>query len=131
VKFRDALAQEFSEALGKPGERASSFKVAGVLLVGLGTIYGIWSAVGDKRPVGTFFEAFVAFVLWVIVPFGVLFLAAMFGSATLDSTKSKLFAWIIGISVFLVAGGIFYGGALNIPGVGWRVNQMSSSGDDY
>lgn len=92
---------------------------AAVLVVD--SVSAVW---GERRPVGGFFEEFVArFIFWggTIAVFA----GAIFGGIRIfEMTNSKFFGWIAGLTicVFLVFATRFIADLL--PGVDWRYQRL-------
>ena len=111
---------------------AKILKWVGIAFVGFTCLDAIGSAWGDTRPVGAFFEEFVArFVNFglPLVACGLSIWAGILCARRMDRTWV---GWLVGLSLFFVFGVL---GAMifsEIPGVGWRIDRLQQQqGTDY
>jgi len=83
---------------------------------------------GEKRFVGSFFESFVAELLYFGVPIAAIVVGIAGGIYVHGRTNSKFAGWTLGLLLMLGIGGlrIF---AEDIPGVGWRIQKMDEARD--
>jgi hypothetical protein len=105
-----------------------SLVVVFAVLAAIGALSNSW---GEKRPVGSFFEEFVAVESFYFLVVGSIWIAGWVGTHVFDRFESKLLGWIAGILVFLGFGFIFQMVMSAIPGVDWRFERLLSSEDDY
>ena len=103
----------------------------GIFAVAL-TIESIVAVWGERRPIGGFFEEFVARAMHWGIGLGSLAAGIWAGTKVYERTKSNAVAWIIGVLSFvavLIATDTL---TARIPGVGWRMDRMISDVDpDY
>lgn len=86
------------------------------------------AAFHENRPVAAFAETFAAHVLVYLSVFGSLAAGIYVGMKS--SNKSTIIGWIVGISVSFIIGFSITFTAHEIPGVGWRIEKMTT-GNDY
>ena len=98
------------------------------VLIAISCVFDVW---GDRRPVGSFFEEFVARTAYWGSAIGSFIVAIWAAASAKDKFNSNLLAWIAGIVVFgaIVAATSYIFDS--IPGVGWRFDRLAhSSGDE-
>jgi hypothetical protein len=96
------------------------------ILLAIDAIVAVW---GERRPVGGFFEEFVARALHWGIGLGSVAVGVWVGTKVFERTKSNLLGWIVGILLFLVVG-VAVGILLSkIPGIGWRMDRLMSDTD--
>jgi hypothetical protein len=100
-----------------------------VTILSIDSIFMAWS---DRRPVGAFFESFMAMGLYWAIGIGGLFGSIWAGVTYGEKKKSKVLGWMVGLACFAAATFAFYL-TTKIPGVGWRIEKMMESSDlgDY
>ena len=102
--------------------------LGGLFLIALAidSISAVW---GEKRPVGGFFEEFVARMIHWGTPLGSFAIAIWFGIKISERSKSKLLGWIAGILLFALVGFGAIALSSKISGVGWRIDRLMTDRD--
>jgi PHD/YefM family antitoxin component YafN of YafNO toxin-antitoxin module len=96
----------------------------GAFLILALAIDAIGMAWGDRRPVGAFFEAFVAQGVYFGTILGSFGGAVWAGIKVFEKSKSKSLGWIAGIFLYAVVGTAVFALFSQIPGVGWRIERL-------
>jgi len=84
---------------------------------------------GNRRPVGDFFEEFIARLTSLGLPVLIFGIAIYSGSMVYERTDSQALGWISGLAIFIVVGSAAYLAISQIPGVNWRFERLRES--DY
>ena len=95
-------------------------------------VQAVSNAWGEDRPVGAFFEEFVALCFWLIVCVGPLIVGGVSGGEVYDRYESMPLAVFVGLvaAALIAAAGWFL--VESVPGVNWRFDRIISSGsEDY
>jgi hypothetical protein len=104
--------------------------------------WGTWAAVilcllsvdairmawGDRRPVGAFFEALVALLIYWGAAIG-LFVGGIWGGVKV-AERSSFLGWVAGFAIYVAVAAVVFSVSAHIPGVGWRVDRLMQSRDD-
>ena len=93
----------------------------------LSALFNVW---GEKRPVGGFFEEFVAGIAIFIMLIGSVWIGGWAGTKLFEKTGSRSVGWIVGLIVFGIVGSIVQAAVSHIPGVNWRFERASNSSED-
>lgn len=78
----------------------------------------------DKRPFGAIAETIAASSIYWGSLIASICLGVWVGSKVLNQTSSKILAWVVGISLWFAAELAVFYIAMQIPGVGWRLEKM-------
>jgi hypothetical protein len=89
-------------------------------------IMAVW---GERRPIGAFFEEFLARALHWGIALGAIAAGIWAGIKAFERSKSYLLAWVVGILSFVVLGVVAGSVTSKIPGVGWRMDRLMSDID--
>jgi hypothetical protein len=108
----------------------AGLKPVALAVVLISSISGLFSMFEDGRPVGAFFEQFVATVLWIVLAFAPIWLAAWIGAVVYEKIGSKIIGWLAGITTYFAIVTCSMLLVQQIPGVGWRFDLIRNSGDD-
>ena len=92
------------------------------------TISAVW---GERRPVGGFFEEFIARALNFGVPIAAAAAGFMGGVKVAERTKQTWLGWVAGIAFFMFLGVGSYFVIEQIPGVDWRYERIQDARDGY
>jgi hypothetical protein len=112
-------------------KNSSGMKPVLAVIAFLSAVSGVFAMFEDKRPVGAFFEQFVASFLHIVVLFGAMWFGAWLGVVAYEKSGFKVLGWMVGI---LAVFGVSFGSMFlieKIPGVGWRYDLLLSSEDDF
>jgi hypothetical protein len=104
-------------------------KVFIALFVGalvLDSIFAVW---GEGRPVGGFFEEFIARIGNYLTIFGSLGGAIYIGLQAYKKTENTLIGWVAGILGCFLIGFVLTFVFSNIPGVDWRFDRIMNTGE--
>ncbi len=124
------VPQKESDTFSWKNNKSGMGLVIAILSV-ISVIAAIGNVWGDKRPIGSFFEEFVAISAHWVMLVGSIWFAGWAGTRIYEKIGSKFVGWIVGISVFLGFGFFVMTAVSNIPGVNWRFEKLFSGGDDY
>jgi hypothetical protein len=112
-------------------DNKDGFKLIAGYFAVVSIVSAIYSAFGEKRPIGGFFEEFVATMAYWVVLFGSIWVGGWLGTKTFEKWDSKLLGWLIGLLAF----GMFIGtvdyAVGKIPGVNWRFERLFTSRGNY
>ena len=102
-------------------------KVWIALLLGATAYEAIYSVWGNRRPVGDFFEEFVARFLNLGMPI-IIFGAAIYaGTKAASKANSAVVGWIVGLAVLIAVGFLSYFAISQVPGVSWRFDRLQEN----
>ncbi len=96
--------------------------IAGFVALVVDSAYSAW---GKSRPVAEFAEQLLAYILHYVAFFLSLAIGMYSGIKTARYARSNAVGWIVGIVVWLASGVAMLLAFQEIPGVGWRLQNMS------
>jgi drug/metabolite transporter (DMT)-like permease len=79
---------------------------------------------GEHRPVGGWFEEFIARTINFGFPLAALAAGIFAGARVAERSRRNWIGWIVGIAAFYAVGGLLYFAASRIPGVDWRFERL-------
>lgn len=103
------------------------WRIASLFLIVVCSVPAVIAAFEERRPIAAFAETFVAEMIVLVVGLGSV--AAGIYAGMKARKHSLLLGWVCGIAVFTAVGFGSLVIGLSIPGVGWRIERMQSSGD--
>ncbi|MDX5362148.1 MAG: hypothetical protein LPL00_11675 [Alphaproteobacteria bacterium] len=89
--------------------------------VAVDAIVAVW---GESRPIGSFFEEFVARVLYFGSLFGGVAIGYVVGVMVYAASSSKILGWVVGLILCVV---VMLGVTMltaELPGVDWRFERL-------
>lgn len=83
----------------------------------------------EKRVIAAFAEWFFAHCLYYGMSFGAIGFGGFIGYKVYKKTSRQWAGWVVGIIIVILVATSIYGLAANIPGVNWRLEQISDESD--
>jgi hypothetical protein len=94
--------------------------VAFLIALSIDSIAAVW---GERRPVGGFFEEFIARALIWGISFGSIAAGVWGGVKVHERTNSTISGWIVGLIMAVLIGIAATVLTSKIPGVNWRIDR--------